>query len=70
METVIVQIRNQKAMQLLLDLEDLQLIKVIKKSAVASEKLSEKYAGKLPVEIGEQLQSFITQSRAEWERNT
>ena len=66
METVVVQIRNQKAMQLLLDLEDLQLIKVIKQSVAAGEKLSDKYAGKLPLEIGEQLQNFVTQSREEW----
>ena len=70
METVVVQIRNPKAMKLLLDLEDLQLIKVIKQSVAAGEKLSDKYAGKLPLEIGEQLQNFVTQSREEWETST
>ncbi|NOU21667.1 MAG: hypothetical protein HOO93_07705 [Methyloglobulus sp.] len=66
METVLVQITNNKAYRLLEDLEDLQIIKVLKKSKQPVQKLSEKYAGKLPSEIADQLQNQLTLSRDEW----
>ncbi len=66
METVLVQIYNNKAYKLLEDLEDLQIIKVLKKSIQPQQKLSEKYAGKLPSEIADELQNYVTQSRDEW----
>lgn len=66
METVLVQINNVKAYRLLEDLEDLQILKVLKKSIQPQQKLSEKYAGKLPTEVADELQIYITQSREEW----
>jgi hypothetical protein len=66
METVLIQINNNKAYRLLEDLEDLHLIKVLKKSIQPQQKLSEKYAGKLPSDIADQLQDYVTQSRNEW----
>jgi len=66
METVLVQINNNKAYRLLEDLEDLHIIKVLKKSIHPQQKLSEKYAGKLPTDIADELQNHITQSRNEW----
>ncbi len=66
METVLVQINNKKAYRLLEDLEDLHIIKVLKKSIQPQQKLSEKYAGKLPSDIADELQSYIAQSRNEW----
>jgi hypothetical protein len=66
METVLVQINNSKAYKFLEDLADMQIIKLIKKSDQAEQKLSEKYAGKLPSEIAYELQNFIAQSRNEW----
>ena len=65
METVLVQITNSKAYKLLEDLEDLNIIKV-KKSTQPQQKLSEKYAGKLPVDVADQLQDYVAQSRNEW----
>ena len=70
METVLVQINNNKAYKLLEDLEDMQLIKLIKKSAEPQQKLSEKYAGKLPYEIANELQHYIAQSRNEWNNSS
>ena len=70
METVLVQINNTKAYKLLEDLEDLDLIKVLKKTAPTKQKLSEKYAGKLPSEIADALQEYISQSRNEWNNQT
>lgn len=34
------------------------------------QKLSEKYAGKLPAEIAEELQQYVTQSRTEWNNSS
>jgi hypothetical protein len=67
METVLVQINNSKAYKLLEDLEDLQIIKVLNKSIQSQQKLSEKYAGKLPTEVADELQNHVTQSRNEWD---
>lgn len=66
METVLIQINNNKAYKLLEDLEDLQIIKVLRKSALPQQKLSEKYAGKLPTDVADELQRHVTQSRDEW----
>ena len=66
MEPVLVQINNNKAYKLLEDLEDLNILKVLKKSSMPTQKLSEKYAGKLPLEIAEELQNYVTESRKEW----
>ena len=66
METVLVQINNNKAYKLLEDLEDLHIITVLKKSIQQNQKLSDKYAGKLPSDIADELQNFVTQSRNEW----
>jgi len=66
METVLVQINNNKAYKLLEDLEDLKIIKVLKKSIQPQQKLSEKYAGKLPSDVADEIQNFVNESRAEW----
>lgn len=66
METILIQINNAKAYRLLEDLEDLHIIKVLKKSVQSGQKLSEKYAGKLPTDIANELQDYVTQSRSEW----
>ncbi|NCQ11341.1 MAG: hypothetical protein GW809_04165 [Bacteroidetes bacterium] len=66
METVLVQITNNKAYKLLEDLEDLDIIKVINKSINPQQKLSEKYAGKLPTDVAEELQNQVSHSRKEW----
>jgi len=66
MDTVLIQINNSKAYRLLEDLEDLHIIKVLKKSNQPKQKLSEKYAGKLPADIANELQNYVIQSREEW----
>ncbi len=66
MDTVLIQINNNKAYKLLEDLEDLDIITVLKKTVQLPKKLSEKYAGKLPSEIADELQNYVTTSRNEW----
>lgn len=43
METWIIQLKDPKALKLLLDLEELQLIRLVKKGIASEQKLSEKY---------------------------
>jgi uncharacterized protein YlbG (UPF0298 family) len=66
METVLLPINDNKVYRLLEDLEDLQIIKVLQKSIQPKQKLSEKYAGKLPSDIADELQNYVSQSRNEW----
>jgi len=66
MKTVLVQINNNKAYKLLKDLEDLNIIKLLEQRILPKQKLSKKYAGKLPSDIADQLQDYVTQSRSEW----
>ena len=66
-----VQINNTKAYKLLEDLEDLQIIKVLKKSISPKQKLSEKFGGKLNLTEKEynDFQQYLKDVRNEWERN-
>jgi arginine repressor len=63
METVLIQINNEKAYKLLEDLEALDIIKVLKSSENANYKLSDKYQGKLSSVVAEELQEYVTKSR-------
>ena len=69
MEKVIVQLTTPKTMDLLHELEKLHLLRVLKKNITTGIKLSDKYAGKLPSNIADDLQKHIEQSRNEWDSN-
>ncbi len=66
MDTLLIQVTNQKALKLLHELEELHLIKVLRENIAPKKKLSEKYAGKLPSNIADELQKYVSESRAEW----
>ena len=66
MDTVLIQLTHQKALRLLQELEDLNIIKLLKSNVTEKKKLSEKYAGKLPLEIANELEAYVNQSREEW----
>jgi hypothetical protein len=66
METVTIQINNDKAYKLLKDLEDLDIIKVISKQTEKKDKLSDKYRGSLTIEDGQSLDQHIKDMRQEW----
>jgi len=70
METVLLQINSDKAYKLIEDLEALQIVKVLKKTAHSEGKLSERFAGalKLSDEEYNRFQESVIQSRNEWER--
>ena len=56
-------------MKLLREMEELHLLRVLKKNVPSETKLSDKYAGKLPSDIAEDLQKYIQKSRDEWDSN-
>lgn len=62
---MLIQITNQKAIGLLHELEELHLIKVLKRS-VPKTKLSAKYKGSISKEQGKNLNEHIKQMRSEW----
>ena len=63
METDLLQINDSKAYKLLEDLEELKIVKVLERKVLPAQKLSEKYAGKLPSDIADELQNCISESR-------
>jgi len=71
METLTIKIKDSKALKLIHDLEDLNLIQVItpavKKSAT---KLSSILSGSISQEQADNMQKELKQMRSEWERNT
>jgi hypothetical protein len=71
METVLLQINNDKAYKLIEDLEALHLIKVLEKNIQPKKKLSEKFAGSLHLSDKDynDFQDSLSQSRNEWERD-
>ena len=71
MDTVLLQINNDKAYKLIEDLEALDIIKVLEKKMGSKGKLSERFAGSLNLSEKEyqEFQDAITQGRNEWERD-
>ncbi len=67
METVLVQINNSKAYRLLEDLEDLHILKVLKKSILPQQKLSEKYKGVFSKEDAKNFNEHTQTMRKEWD---
>lgn len=67
METVLVQINNNKAYRLLEDLEDLHILKVLKKSILPQQKLSEKYKGVFSKEDAKNFNEHTQTMRKEWD---
>ncbi len=66
MDTMLIQLTNQKAAGLLHELEALNLIKVLKENVVPKTKLSDKYKGIISKEQGQNLNEHIQQMRSEW----
>ena len=69
MDTILIQVTSPKTLKLLQDLEELNLLRVLKKNISDKKRLSEKYAGRLPLDIAKDLQKHIEQSRNEWDSN-
>ena len=68
METLLIEVRDQKGMALLRDLEALQIIRVITKESTNQPKAATRFAGKLSAATASELAKHIEQSRDEWDR--
>ena len=66
MNTILIQVTNQKVIGLLNELEELHLIKVLEKNGFGEPKLSDKYKGIITKEKGQNLNEHIKQMRSEW----
>jgi hypothetical protein len=71
METLTIEIREPKGLDLIRDLEALNVLKIIKKDDIGKPKakLSDMFAGCLSSEEADDLNKYVKQSRDEWERN-
>ena len=71
MDMMLIQLTNQKAIGLLHELEELNLIKVLEEKIAPKQKLSERFAGSLNLTDKQytDFQTYLTQSRNEWERD-
>jgi hypothetical protein len=68
MDTMALEITNQKATWLLHELEELHTIKVVKGNTEPNRKrLSDKYRGILTYEQGQDLKRHINEMRNEWD---
>lgn len=65
--TMFIQLTNRKAIKLLYELEQLNLIKVLKENITPTKtKLSDKYRGIISKRDGKNLDGHIKQMRNEW----
>ena len=71
METVTIELKKDKSMALLEDLEALDIIKIIRKKTPLKPpgKLSDMFRGSISIEEGEALKRNSQQIRDEWERD-
>lgn len=71
METLTIKIKDNKALKLIHDLEDLNLIQVIGSDIKKhTTKLSDVLNGSISTEQADNMQKELKQMRSEWERNT
>ena len=60
---ILIELKNDKARNLLQDLEDLNIIEVIKETILPKTKISERFRGFLTKEEGKSLNNHINKSR-------
>lgn len=82
METILIEIRNNKALSILQGLENLHIIRLLKKgdtpemgtyvaesaAAYGTTKKASDYKGILSSELAEKMNEYVKQSREEWGR--
>ena len=64
--TMLIQPANEKAIELLHQLEELHLIKVLKENINSGSKFTNKYRGIISRKEGQKLKEHIKQMRNEW----
>lgn len=69
MDTLVIRLIQPATINLLKQLEELKLLEVMNTASSDELSLSEKYAGKLPSGIADDLNKHIEKSRNEWKEN-
>jgi hypothetical protein len=71
METLLIEIRSPKGMNLIRDLEEMDIIRILKQEETpkSQQKLSELLRGSISPEEGEKFNQYVQESRNEWERD-
>jgi hypothetical protein len=69
METILIELKERRALNILRELEQLSLIKLLEEKTVSAQKMSEKYRGKLSSETAEAMHKHVQQMRNEWDRD-
>lgn len=69
METILIELKEKRALNILRELEQLSLIKLLEEKKEPSLSMSEKYRGKLSAETAEAMHKHVEQMRNEWERD-
>ncbi|TAF94315.1 MAG: hypothetical protein EAZ32_17910 [Cytophagia bacterium] len=69
METITIELTNPKALNLLTELAELNLIRFIKQEPVVKPKLSSLLRGSISTQAADEFNESIQKSRNEWERN-
>ena len=70
METLTIKIKDSKALKLIHDLADLNLIQVVTRTKKSEVKLSSILSGSISAEQADNMHKELEQMRNEWERNT
>ena len=68
--TILVELKNKNALNLLYDLEKMDIIHVVKEHEPDKINIAEKFAGSISKEQGESLRSHIKLSREECDSHT
>lgn len=82
MNTVLIELTNNKALRLLQELEDLHIIRLLKKNVAPENgnsvnekaiqsgvrKKASDYKGILPTDLADKMQTYVKQSRDEWQQ--
>jgi hypothetical protein len=69
METITIELTNPKALNLLVELAELHLIRFIKQEPVVKPKLSSLLRGSISTQAADEFNESTQKSRNEWERN-
>jgi hypothetical protein len=71
METIIIELKNSKALKLIEDLEALSLVRIVREpKAVKGKKLSERLVGAISSKEASDIDKELEQIRSEWKRSS
>lgn len=69
METISIEIVNPKAINLLRDMEDLKVIKILNSKPIINRESIEDLRGSVTKEEAAEFNDYLKKSKDEWERN-